>query len=78
MTLTQQQRRAVESGQNVPITVDGIECVLVRADVFENVRAALSGGLTHEELDELLSVSAAGSDWMDPAMDIYDEYDRHK
>jgi hypothetical protein len=78
MTLTQDQRKAVEAGQNVPLNVDGIDCILVRADVFEKVRNVLSDDLTHEELDAMLAVSAEGSDWMDPAMDIYDEYDKHR
>lgn len=35
MTLTQEQRNAIDRGQPVPIVVDGTPCVLVREDVFE-------------------------------------------
>jgi hypothetical protein len=78
MILTHEQRKAVEAGHNIPLTVDGIDCVIVRADIFEKVRAVLPDGLSHDELDALLAISAEGSDWMDPAMDIYDEYDKHR
>jgi hypothetical protein len=36
MTLTEDQRTAVAAGQNVPLNVDGIECILLRADVSES------------------------------------------
>ena len=78
MTLTADQRKAVEAGQKVALNIDGIECVLLRADLFAKVEAAVVDGLTHEELDAMLAISADGSDWMDPAMDIYDEYDKHR
>lgn len=40
MTLTHNQADAVRKGESVVLDVDGIPCVLVRQDVFENVRRA--------------------------------------
>jgi hypothetical protein len=78
MTFTREQREAVEASGVVPMTIEGIECVVLRADVYDKVRTVLSDGLTHEELRGTLARSAQGSDWLDPAMDIYDEYDKHR
>jgi len=78
MSFTKEQRAAVESMGTVPMTIDGIDCVVLRADVFAKVRGAITDGLTHDELDALLAETAQGSDWLDPAMDIYDRYDEHR
>jgi hypothetical protein len=78
MTFTKEQRETVEQGGSVPMNIEGIDCVVVRADVYEQVQAVLSNGLTHEELRSMLARSAQGSEWLDPAMDIYDDYDRHR
>jgi hypothetical protein len=78
MTLSKEQREAVETGRMVPLTVDGIDCVLLRADVYDKVRTVLSDDLSHDELRALLARSASASDWLDPSMDVYDEYDKHR
>ncbi|HEY3963751.1 MAG TPA: hypothetical protein VGM05_04285 [Planctomycetaceae bacterium] len=79
MILTQEQRTIVERGGNVPITLDGIPCIVVREDVFESVRNVIGTELGHDELRALLARSTEGSDWTtDPSMDIYDEYDKQK
>ncbi|HVA46886.1 MAG TPA: hypothetical protein VNH11_11015 [Pirellulales bacterium] len=78
MTLSKAQREAVETGGSVGMTIDGIDCVVVRADVYERLRAILADELSHDELRAVLARSAEGSDWLDPSMDIYDEYDKHR
>lgn len=35
MTFTKEQREAVETSGTVPMTIDGIECVVLRTDVYE-------------------------------------------
>lgn len=77
MTFTKEQREAVETKGTVPITIDGIECVVVRADVFDKVRTVMSDELTQDDLRAILARSAQGSDWLDESMDIYDDYDSH-
>ena len=38
MTLTSEQKLALEHGEAVPLTLDGTECVVVRREVFERLR----------------------------------------
>jgi hypothetical protein len=68
----------MEAGGSVPMTIEDIECVVVRRDVYEKVRIVLSDSLSHDELRGMLARSAQGSDWLDPGMDIYDDYDKHR
>jgi hypothetical protein len=42
MTFTNEQRRAVEASGTVPMTIDGIECVVLRADVYDRVKRTLA------------------------------------
>jgi hypothetical protein len=78
MTLTNQQLQAFQANGSVPVVIDGVDCVVVRADVFEKVKSILDDGLTHDELRAMLAHSAQNSDWLHPAMDIYDRYDEHR
>lgn len=78
MTFTQEQRSAVEVGGNVVMKIDGIDCAVLRADVFEKVREVLAEELSHDDLRATLARSFTSSDWNDPAMDIYNNYDQHK
>jgi len=41
MTLTPEQRTAIESGESVSIVVDGTRCVLVRQDVYDETQRLL-------------------------------------
>lgn len=40
MNLSNQQHRALENGDIVPISEGGIDCVIVRADVFAQIQGA--------------------------------------
>lgn len=75
MTFTQEQREAIEQAGSVAVSIDGIDCVVLRADVYDQVRAVLSDDLRHGDLRAMLARSAENSDWLDPSMDIYDDYD---
>ncbi len=77
MILTDEQKSIVEHGGNVAITLDGIPCVIVREDVFATVRNVLSDELSHSDLRAMLVRAFETGDWNDPAMDVYDEYDKH-
>ena len=77
MTLTKEEREAIERAGMVAVTIDGIDCVVVRADLYRQVRAVLTNKLHHDELRAMLARSAQNSDWLDPSMDIYDDYDKH-
>lgn len=78
MTFTKEEREAIEQAGSVAVTVDGIDCVVLRAEVYDRVRAVLTNSLDHDELRAMLARSAENSDWLDPSMDIYDEYDKHR
>ena len=41
MELSAEQIRAVEDGEAVPVTVEHTQCVLLRADIYERVKAML-------------------------------------
>jgi hypothetical protein len=80
MNITQAQLEQAKSGQAVEIAENGDQFVLIRKDVYDRVKTVLYDDSEPSE-DELRAIFARGiesSDWNDPAMDIYDEYDKHK
>jgi hypothetical protein len=78
MTLTKEQRETIEHAGSVAVTIDGIECVILRADVYDQVRTVLSDDPSHDDLRAMLALSAENSDWLDASMDTYDDYDKHR
>lgn len=78
MTFSKEQREAVERTGSIAVNIDGIDCVVLRADVYDQVGAVLSDDLSHDELRALLARSAENSDWLDRSMDIYDDYDKQR
>jgi hypothetical protein len=78
MTFTNEQRQALERQGCVAVTLDGIECVVLRSDAYNQVRAILADGLNHDDLRAMLGRSAENSDWLGSAMDIYDDYDNQR
>lgn len=82
MMFTSGQRQAVESGGSLRMTIEGIECIVVRADLFEKARTLLTGeltddGLTDELTDDGLRAMLAPSypdSWDHPEIDIYGDY----
>jgi len=76
MTLTNDQRAAITTTGNVRITVDGIECVLVRSDLFERVQGILGDDWTHDEMRAALARSSKENGWDEPGMESYDDYNR--
>ena len=77
MILTKEQRTAIETTGNVRISVDGIECVLVRSDVFDRVQTVLGEDWTHDEMRIALARSFTENGWDEPGMEVYDDYDKH-
>jgi hypothetical protein len=53
MNLTFDQRKSLDRGDPVPIEENGLQCVLVRADVFERISSLASGEWTPEEMRRL-------------------------
>ncbi len=75
--LTEEQKSLVASGGNIAITLDGIPCVVMREDVFANVRNVVGDELNHSDLRAMLVRADETGDWSDPVMDVYDDYDKH-
>ena len=74
--LTQQQRQAVEEGKAVPVssTALGVECVLVRADVFERMRAVLEDDEPDmRDVSRLVERNMREDDANDPLLAGYQE-----
>jgi hypothetical protein len=80
LILTDEQCEAIKQGQAVHVTdsQSQLECVLVRSDVYDRLRALLfdDGPLSPEE--KLAAIRAAGlrANWDDPALDVYEQYRR--
>jgi hypothetical protein len=77
MNLTEQQKEAVRNGEAVRVRDDGLECVVVRADVYDRVRQLLYADTdwTDDELRNALAKSAEANGWNEPQMTAYDNYD---
>ena len=73
MELSAAQQQAMENGEAVPITVGHIKCVLLRADLYERVKALLDLEATYPLLDETFREG-----WEAPGMADYDQYDALK
>jgi hypothetical protein len=70
MNLTLEQQRAIDKGEAVPITVDGRECVVIRRDVYEQVKS-----FAHDEVDPEEAYPMIESILEDdPALDSYRRY----
>ena len=78
IALTGEQHRAIEDAGGEPVRVEDPETkatyVLLRAEVYERIRALLGAdGLAPEEAAPLIW-GVMREDWDDPAMDAYDFY----
>ena len=81
--LSEQQRMALLASPGNPLPVVDTETkdlyYLISATAFEKVRALLSlDEFSPAELYPLIAKTAAAAGWDDPAMDVYDEYDKHR
>ena len=76
MTLTREQIEAVKQGEPVRVAAPevGAECVLVRADVYEGVRAIFDDGLSREQVGALIKRNMYEDDQNDPLLDSYQKY----
>ncbi|MEX2288204.1 MAG: hypothetical protein WD648_14005 [Planctomycetaceae bacterium] len=78
MALTDEQREAIKRGEAVHVTdpQTQLECVLVRADIFDRVRTLLVDDRPLTQEEKLAAIQAAGlrAGWDDPALDVYEQY----
>lgn len=53
MILTNEQRAALDQGGLVPLTIDGVSCVVLRADLLDRIKRTVNyddGDLAPEDL----------------------------
>lgn len=79
MDLTTEQVAAVKNGEAVrlPVRAIGVECVVIRADVFDRLHNLLLEEPSAEEMRAQLAESGRRAGWFEPEMDAYDNYDEN-
>jgi hypothetical protein len=77
MQLSEEQKTALRNGEAVRTCEKDLECVVMRADVYDRVKQLLydDGDWTDDELRRVLAKSAEANGWNEPGMDAYDKYD---
>ena len=75
MILSVDQRKAVQQGAAVPVTVDETECVVIRKDVYEKItqRTYDNSEVDVREAYPLMDAVAKQEGWDDPSEDLYDD-----
>ena len=74
MQLTKDQQQAIEKGESITVCLEGTECVVIRKDVFERVKAVVPDDLPSiDEQRRLLRQTGEMAGWDDPEMDVYDD-----
>lgn len=78
MTLTADQKNALERGEPVRLTEPEThtDCVLIRADVYERVKTIVYNDAPLSPEERLAAIRYAGerADWNDPELDVYEQY----
>ncbi len=69
--ITKEQLEAVESGEAVEVTVDGMKCVVIKKEMYESVRELIDDAHPRTMKKHLEKIMK--EDWDDPAMDIYNQ-----
>ncbi len=77
MDLNEQQKTALRNGQAVRAQDKDLECVVMRADIYDRVQKLLydDNDWIDVELRRMLSKSAETNGWNEPGMEAYDHYD---
>ena len=77
MQLSEQQKAALRNGEAVRTHDKDLECVVMRADVYDRVKQLLyqDTDWTDDELRRMLAKSAEANGWNEAEMDAYDNYD---
>jgi hypothetical protein len=73
MELSAEQIRAIADGEAVPVMVEHTPCVLLRADLYERVKAMLEITDAYPLVNETFREG-----WEAPGMADYDRYDELK
>lgn len=71
MQFTAEQLQAIDSGQPVPLSVEGRQCVLLPGALYRQLRDAPDDW--HPAMLRSQMAQMMAEDWSDPAMSVYDE-----
>lgn len=74
LNLTDPQKQALFRGEAVPVLVESTNCVVLRADLFERVKAVLDEGPDEEQVGRLIDENMRDDDLEDPLLDSYQRY----
>jgi hypothetical protein len=74
--LTDAEKQAVQQGKPVEFREDGVDCVVLRADLFERYRRQMSETLAPEVVTQLVDKAMADVDAGDPLLDSYQKHRR--
>lgn len=78
MNLTEEQTRALKEGRPIRLidSETGLECVVLRADIYDRFETALIDDSPLTEEEKLWAIREAGkrAGWDDPELDVYEEY----
>ena len=77
MTLSSEQIEAAKEGKAVKVSAEGTEFVLLRTDVYDQVKRVVEYDdqtWTKEEKAALLQSFRARAGWDDPELDVYEQY----
>jgi hypothetical protein len=76
MKLTEHEKQTVRKGEPVQFREDDVECVVVRADVFQRLRGVLDESLPSEVVSKLVDQTMNEDDANDPLLESYQCYRR--
>jgi hypothetical protein len=76
MQLTSEQLKAVERGEPLRFSSPDTnsEFVVLRADLFDRIEALFADDEFDPRLGYAAFRKAAGEEWDDPALDVYEQY----
>jgi hypothetical protein len=77
VNLNPQQVQSLHAGEAVESTVDGLACVVLRKDVYEQVKRVLDEDLTPLATARVIREACAEDDAGDPALDLYQHFKRN-
>jgi len=74
MKLTEAEKQAVQQGEPVEFREGDVQCVVLRADLFERFRGLLSETLPPEVVITMVDDTMSDFDADDPLLDSYQKY----
>ncbi|HEX5445194.1 MAG TPA: hypothetical protein VFW87_15250 [Pirellulales bacterium] len=76
MQVTPEQLHAVRQGEPVRLTSpdDGVECVVLRADIYDRVSALFDDSLNDSDVGVLIERTMLDDDADDPLLESYQRY----